>query len=460
MGPARTRLRSAMAPHSLCGAVGLLVLALADGQEAGQASGLRAWASAAPIELIDPSEEDDVAQLRKQLKEEITRAQIADVATRSALLNATLEARRRKKAEDALAQSEPRFRATEEARDEAEAKVKDLQEQLAAAKQRSADAKAKLAKAEAATAEAKKAAEDAEAQAAWEGAQVHELPKVTLGGVWSFGQWLKTEKDQTLIALTAGFVGLLSMLDPALFLKVLSIGTFALLVGVALSSQADAYWGSEVPGFLDVLTGSELSVIAGLAAYLGFDGFLLVIGAAFGLLVSVFMTSLGVFFGWDSPVGLVLYGSTMAVGAVACAVTKEQGCGALGPMVGGLLFGSCVSFCIAGEGAVPSWLDSVSFLVSGQSHGPAWQAYVAGLLLWAAVAGVGISRFFYKFPSLPFDNESEADSETREPLLKVEPDSPERGGRSGSMAPPARPGSIRPGPPGSASRRPPSRSGR
>lgn len=375
------------------------------------------------IEQPDPASSEstsEVEELKAELREELHRTRIAEVASEAARNNVTVQENARITAEQQRQGLQGQLAIAQQGNAEARQKVADLEEQRREARAAIKDAQARQDAAGVQLDNATAALRAAEDRMESERVQIDDvLPQqrqtAIFGELSAFGDWLRHCQYQHIVALVAGLLGLLSIVDPPEFFQALSVGIFAVGLGMAGAQESETYWGSDLSPTLEFLIGLEVAVIAAAAAVLGFEGFRLLVGAGVGLLLTHIASTWAMVSAWDISDGVVWFGVSAALGAGLIAVGGRTSYALLGPVAGGLMVASSVGFFITDfstpSDVTPSWIDCVDSLLGGGGGASnafgqgATAAVYTGDLLWAVVALAGSWNWFFGFPRVIIEEE-------------------------------------------------------
>jgi len=213
---------------------------------------------------------------------------------------------------------------------------------------------------------------------------------------------MRTFEYQYAICVAAGVLGLVSVWDGWIFSQCLFIGLAALAVGTATSWEVSAQLGDQLGEWGPCAVGFEAAAVTVAACYLGFEGFQLQVGGAFGLVVAHFAASVVKASTWNGLGFLGLYAISGLLGVLFVVVGGRKAFAVVGPAVGGLLLA-----CLAGYIAIDlfyasrvPWIDFVEAVVVGGREpftslgdkGPLARYLLLGI--WAAATVIGVAHWF------------------------------------------------------------------
>lgn len=334
---------------------------------------------------------------------------IATFVAENAVQNRTQEVLSLRESEQILSECGPRYDAAKAKTVQAKDDISKLQASINQTKIDLLAMEAKVQKANAFEQREKVVEEEAEREA-WASRSKADaiLPQDDawiIGGMAIFVSWLSSLPCQNLIAALAGALGAAGFLNSELFLQARSVLVVALGAGVAAGTKFFSSWGSE-PMLLSILVGSEAAILSAAAAFVGFAGFQLFIGAVIGLLVAQIFVSWAA--GWLSwtvkdysiscPGVPFWYLVFLAVGVAATGFGDKTAAAVLGYAAAGLMLSSCVVFFLAEfftAAELPaSWVDSVDAFVNGdqpeQKLGEmAFIIRLCGFVLWFGTMAFG-----------------------------------------------------------------------
>lgn len=323
---------------------------------------------------------------------------IATFVAENAVQNRTQEVLSLRESEQILSECGPRYDAAKAKTVQAKDDISKLQASINQTKIDLLAMEAKVQKANAFEQREKVVEEEAEREA-WASRSKADaiLPQDDawiIGGMAIFVSWLSSLPCQNLIAALAGALGAAGFLNSELFLQASSVLVVALGAGVAAGTKFFSSWGSE-PMLLSILVGSEAAILSAAAAFVGFAGFQLFIGAVIGLLVAQIFVSWAA--GWCPGVPF-WYLVFLAVGVAATGFGDKTAAAVLGYAAAGLMLSSCVVFFLAEfftAAELPaSWVDSVDAFVNGdqpkQKLGEmAFIIRLCGFVLWFGTMAFG-----------------------------------------------------------------------
>jgi len=215
--------------------------------------------------------------------------------------------------------------------------------------------------------------------------------------------WLRTYEYQHVIAIVAGVLGLMMSSLPLIFSRFFAIGLAALAVGMATTSEVEAQLGNQLGKWGSWAIGFEGAVVTAVACYIGFDGFQLQVGCAFGLVVAHIAQSVVETSTWTPLKFLVLYNVCGLLGVIFVAVGRRKAFALVGLAVGSLLFTSLIGYSAIGVFTRTSplaWIDFVEAMVVGSQpftsltdKGPLARYLLLGL--WAGTMAIGLMRWSF-----------------------------------------------------------------
>jgi len=181
----------------------------------------------------------------------------------------------------------------------------------------------------------------------------------------SLRSWLGAAPYQRCFAGIAGVVGVLSALDAVAFGRLFII-VFAALVGGTIAFFEVGSFGAAIGSWGPVCVGLEGAAFAASAAIFGFDGFRLVVGGGFGLLIARVVRNFGLCKSRDDDI--IWYSVAAFVGAAVLFAGQKNALAVLGPLVGGLMVASSVAFFVGDASAASTpWFDFLLALLGEQT---------------------------------------------------------------------------------------------
>lgn len=207
---------------------------------------------------------------------------------------------------------------------------------------------------------------------------------------------------QKSIALVAGSLGIISILDPPIFTEAVCMAVFSFFGGMIAHEEVTASWTGSITSLHTYFVSFEVAVFVGVAVAVGWKGFQIFLGAVVGLGVPVLLSRWAFIGVWEPNMTVAWYASCVLIGVGLMTTLQRNASAALGPLLGGLLCASFVGFLIlevaswfggAGPGSVFGFAAS---LVSGAAPtaGAANVARLSGLFVWAVTTLAGIVRWF------------------------------------------------------------------
>lgn len=217
------------------------------------------------------------------------------------------------------------------------------------------------------------------------------------------------------VALVIAAAGLLSVADAKRFAKGIFVFAAFVVGSVLVGDQAAQSWAGELTDLQAQLVTVEAGAILAAAAYVGFKGFQLVLGACAALGVLHVFAKCAVAYGWLPDVPLPWFVLYAFAGVVAVRLLRSNATAVIGPLVGGWMVANSIVFLgfdlLSDTPESLCWIDFVGTLYSGRGaaladagEGSLVAARVAYLAVLSLVAALGISRHFYKVPAFKLPN--------------------------------------------------------
>lgn len=365
-----------------------------------------------------------IKMLRSELEDERRRALIADVASMTAIKNATEQAKMRAAAEQKLREYAPKLKAAQESAAKAEAEVGVLHANLTraetrrkAAEEKERDVEARLTAIGGGAGRTPPASVSTTVAALVTHPVERKPAKVVMvnpthtplgAAMWNASMFIRTCPYQKLLALVAGSSGLLSVWDPIGFSKVCAVSAASMLVGMASIEEARCAWNNQLSSGEGWVIAFVAAAITAIGAVMGFKGFNLWTGAALALLGAHLVSQWAMVYAWTPPWAVIWYVLCTGLGVVVMLVGEENATAILGPCIGGLLVSSATLFLassMADRRHTPTWIEFVDTLISGKGADQmlgeqgVWIWRGAGFALWTTVCILGMTFHFYAWPS-------------------------------------------------------------
>lgn len=217
---------------------------------------------------------------------------------------------------------------------------------------------------------------------------------------------------QSVIAFVVGTVGLLSIIDAPRFTQFVAVGAAAITVGVLANNESSQAWKGGSSDIETWVVGVEASAITVLAAYFGFEGFQLIMGACLALGLAHVASCWSTICAWMPQVSFFWFPLSAILGASMMKLGQQVACAVIGPMMGGLMVASSLVFLSfrlvdSTADAPPCWIDFADALLSGGGGAP-WSGGEeeltitcrVGFAIWLLVAVGGLSRYFVGMPKM------------------------------------------------------------